>query len=88
MEPVCAWIERNQQRVELTGAAGEEIPAALAMANNVVHEEVVLLQRPGASPELHHLLLMLAARHCSHGPFPLRHYCGLPPCCTFLSVRW
>jgi len=72
----------------LTGAAGEEIPAALAVASNVVHEEVVFLKRPGASPELHHhllILMVLAARHCSHGgPFPLRHYCGLSPCMHLL----
>jgi hypothetical protein len=29
--------------------------------------------------------MVLAARHCSsHGPFPLRHYCGLSPCMHLL----
>uniref|UniRef100_A0A0D9Y2R1 Uncharacterized protein n=1 Tax=Oryza glumipatula TaxID=40148 RepID=A0A0D9Y2R1_9ORYZ len=67
----------------LTGAAGEEIPAAFAMAGNVVHEEVVFLEGPWPSPQLHHLLchgLLLLLAHHSHGPCnsPLRHCCLLP----------
>ena len=40
---------------QLTGAAGEEVPAALAVSGDVVDEQDVLLHRPRPAPE--HLLL-------------------------------